>query len=295
MTNFRPHPKDAEIRQLLGQGLTNAEIHRRLNVGASSVARIRAAAGIPPVPRANWAYPAHPKAHTIRVLLHEGYGNAEIARRTGADVATVARVREERGIGPSTIPATTTRWKGGHPKDAAIRALLADHSSEEIARLLHADPAAVRRIRAEAGITYVAPVFATALDKWKSLVREVDGGHLEWLGERGGPSRTPVMRFRERSVTPAGIAFTQRTGRAPVGAVRAECDYPGCMAPAHVDDAPGRMLIRSQIRALRGLPAPPAHCQQGHDQAVHGRYETAGAPYCLACKRDQKRAARATG
>ncbi|MGW6416340.1 hypothetical protein [Streptomyces sp. NPDC055055] len=288
-----PHPKEAEIRQLLADGATNAEVRRQLRCGDAPVVRIRAAAGIPPVPRSAWSYRPHPKAKEVHALLAEGYGDAEVSRRTGADKRAVARMRRDGGHGPSTIRPATTRWEGGHPKADQIRALLRDHSNGEIARRLHADPSVISRIRAEAGIAHVPTGFATAEEKWASLVREVDGGHLEWLGERGRGG-TPVMRFRGKSVTPAGIAFTKRTGRPPVGLVRSECGHIGCLAPAHVDDEAGRRHVRSQLRRLRGLPDPPARCLHGHDQAAEGAFEDDGTPYCRACKREQKQAARTT-
>ncbi|MFC8463371.1 helix-turn-helix domain-containing protein [Streptomyces sp. NPDC057250] len=241
----RPHPREAEILQLLTDGLPNRQIVRRLGVSERAVARLRAAAGIPPVPRTAWTYPAHPKDAEIRALLTEGHHNTEIHRRTGADTDAIARIRQAGDYGPPTIST-------------------------------------------------IRPRFATAEEKWASLVREVEGGHLEWLGERAGANGTPVMRFRNKSVTPAGIAFTKRTGRPPVGQVRAECDYPGCIAPDCVDDVPGRAHVRAQLRAVRGLPALPDHCPHGHARADHGAFENDGIPYCRACKREQKRPTRPT-
>lgn len=290
-----PHPKEDQIRELLAAGATDAEVCRQLRCGATPVRRIRAAAGIPPVQRSAWKFPPHPKEAEIRELLAANHTNAEISRRTGADVNSIARRRRAGGFGPAPVSPPPRRWPNGHPKEAEIRALLATCSSAEIARRLHADASAVRRIRREAGITYVPPRFATPEEKWESLVRPVDGGHLEWLGERGGRGgrgQSPVMRFRGKCVSPAGIAFTKRTGRPPVGMVRAECDYPECIAPACVEDEPGRTQYRAQLRAIHGLPAPPPICANGHDQAVEGRYEKSGSPYCRACKADRKRTAR---
>ncbi|GHA94137.1 hypothetical protein [Streptomyces chryseus] len=284
-----PHPQEQEIRALLAQGLTNNAISRRLFVGPRAVARIRETAGIPPVPRNAYQRLPATKHREILALLDEGYNDAAIGRRTGADVGTVARLRREGGFGRATQP----RASRPHPRDAEIRALLRHMSNNQIALELKVDRAAVRRIRGEAGIAYVPPKHTSAEEKWAGLVREVDGGHLEWLGERAGRSGTPVMRFREKSVSPAGIAFTKRTGRAPVGQVRAECEFRHCVAPAHVDDEPGRLHVRQQLRAITGAPERPKVCRHGHDQAVHGRLEPDGAPYCGVCKRDQKRAHRA--
>ncbi|MEW2631605.1 hypothetical protein AB0903_08090 [Streptomyces sp. NPDC048389] len=285
-----PHPQEQQIRTLLDEGLTNTAVARRLYVGVRAVASIRDKHGIPQVPRSAYRRQPHPKHREILALLDDGYRDAEIRRRTGADVGTIARARREGGFGRPTV---TTRKPRQHPKDAEIRARLRHASNHQISEELGVDRAAVRRIRREAGIAYVPPRFATAEEKWASLVREVDGGHLEWLGERAGRSSTPVMRFRERSASPAGIAFKKRTGRDPVGQVRAECDYPHCVAPAHVDDEPGRRRLREQLRAIKGVPAPGETCRHGHDQAEHGRLEQDGTAYCGACKRDQKRAARA--
>ncbi|MEU9033822.1 hypothetical protein AB0D45_02740 [Streptomyces sp. NPDC048352] len=284
-----PHPQEQQIRALLEQGLPNTEISRRLSVGPRAVARIREEAGIPAVPRNAYRRPQHPKHQEILALLNEGYNDAEIRRRTGADVGTVARIRHEGGFGRATQP----RPSRPHPRDAEIRALLRHMSNNQIALELKVDRAAIRRIRGEAGITYMPPKHSSAEEKWAGLVRQVEGGHLEWLGERAGGSGTPVMRFREKSVSPAGIAFTKRTGRPPVGQVRAECEFRHCVAPAHVDDEPGRLRVREQLRAITGAPERPKVCRYGHDQAAHGRLEPDGAPYCGVCKRDQKRAHRA--
>ncbi|NED83513.1 hypothetical protein G3I76_25900, partial [Streptomyces sp. SID11233] len=93
--------------------------------------------------------------------------------------------------------------------------------------------------------------------------------------------------------SPLAIAFRMRTGREPVGQVRAECDVPYCVAPDCVEDEPGRLRIREQLRYLKGTAERPPFCVHGHDQAVHGRYERDGTAYCHECKVAQ-RAARAT-
>ncbi|MEU8139029.1 hypothetical protein [Streptodolium elevatio] len=170
-----------------------------------------------------------------------------------------------------------------HPRDADIRALLATHSTDCIAAQLGVDRAAVRRIRRDAGIDWARPEPDTAASKWAARVRPVDGGHLEWLGERGSTSGSPVMRLGGKSISPAAIAFRRRTGRDPVGPVRAECGYPHCVSPDHVDDTPGRQRLRAQLRALHGRSRRRTRCGRGHDQQEHGRFGPDGAPYCGAC------------
>ncbi|OEV09350.1 hypothetical protein AN218_23155 [Streptomyces nanshensis] len=165
-------------------------------------------------------------------------------------------------------------------------------SNGEVHRRTGADRSAIRRIRQQLGIAYVPPKLPPLEEKWEQRTRPVEGGHLEWLGERAKRSGTPVMRYREKSHSPAGIAFRQRTGRDPVGQVRAECDYPHCVAPAHVDDEPGRQRTREQLRYLTGGAERPARCRHGHDQNEHGRYQPDGTAYCEACRRERKRSRR---
>lgn len=283
-----PHPKAAEIRELLAGGLNNATVTDLLDVPPRQVARIRAGMGIGPAPRSTWRNRPHPKAREITDLLEDGHTNAEIRRRTGADWQTIARMRAVHRIGDPTIVTGPP-----HPKEDQVRERLASHGNKAIAAELGMDPRTVRRIREEAGIPYVpTPTgYRTAEDKWAALVRPVDGGHLEWTGERVGKAGTPVMRFRERSVSPAGIAFRKRTGRDPVGQVRPECDYPHCVAPDCVQDEPGRQAFRLTLRRIKGLPDPDPECANGHDQATHGRFEKDGRHYCEACKRTSKRTA----
>ncbi|WP_433341685.1 hypothetical protein [Streptomyces sp. CA-253872] len=282
----RPHPQEAEIRALLEQGDTNAEVRRRLLVGARAVAEVRRAYGIPPVPRSAWRRRRNPTAPAIHELLLDGHTNAEIARRTGADPGTVARMRARGGYPPATIRIRKPR---PHPRDAEIRALLPTMSSEAIAKHLGVDRVAVRRIRKAAGIAYTSGGPATPEEKWAGLLRPVEGGHTDWAGERAGRSGTPVMRFRGRSVSPAGLAFRARTGRDPVGQVRAECGHPQCLTPDHVDDERGRQETRRLLRYVKGGTERPATCRYGHDQAEDGRFESDGTAYCEACKRERSR------
>ncbi|MEW2068447.1 hypothetical protein [Streptomyces sp. NPDC007346] len=284
----------ATILTLLRQGLPNAEVHRRTFIGKRTIARIRQEAGIPPVPHTAFRRPPHPRAVEIQELLKDGHTNSEVRRRTGADLRTIARHRRELEVGPATI-VKSPRENWVHPKDAEVRALLAQMSNARIADTLGVDRAAVSRIRKLAGIEWAGgPQFATVEELWATLVRPVDGGHLEWLGPRSSASRTPILRLRGKSASPAGIAFRKRTGRDPVGQVRAECGFRHCVDPAHVDDEPGRRRVREQVRAVRGLGPPPAFCRHGHDQAEHGKFEQDGEAYCEACKRDQKRTAENT-
>lgn len=137
-----------------------------------------------------------------------------------------------------------------------------------------------------------APGSAQSLEEaWAARTLPVEGGHLEWLGERRPPSGIPILRHDGVAYTAARIAFRLQHGREPQGRVLADCGVAQCVAPGHVEDAPGRLRVREQLRFLDGRGVRPERCVRGHDQAVHGRYEASGTAYCQECKRERRRAA----
>ncbi|ONK09286.1 hypothetical protein [Streptomyces sp. MP131-18] len=176
-----------------------------------------------------------------------------------------------------------------HPKYTEIIGLLRQgHSNTEIARRLRCDRHAVGDIRRAASI----PRQRLSLEeKWRARVREINGGHMEWLGERQSTSGTPIMRYREKPYTAAQIAFRIAHGREPQGYVVAGCGRKHCVAPEHVEDLTTRARVREQLRYLTGGGQRPPVCRHGHDQARWGRYEPDGTAYCHACKLDAKRTA----
>lgn len=174
---------------------------------------------------------------------------------------------------------------------ADIIAMLRDgHSNSRIMRELRVDKARVRRIRDELGLPAFVPAEQTRTieDKWRLFARLVDGGHMEWTGERVGPAGSPTMRYKDSSYSPAAIAFEMRHGRPPQGYAIADCGRKRCIAPDHVDDEAGRLAKRQEIRRANGLDERPDSRPCGHDQSVHGRLQGDGRPYCAACKRERK-------
>ncbi|WP_369043435.1 hypothetical protein [Streptomyces sp. Midd1] len=269
------------IHVLLEEGLTNQAIARRTGSSLKAIAQARKAADLPPAPRSSWQRRPHPKLPEIRDLLGEGHTDTAIRTATGADVSTIARIRREGGFGAPTIVRRATRR---HPKEAAIRQLLAQNkTTEAIARELAVDRGAVRRIRREAGVPNPAVQPMTLAEVWATHTQPVDGGHLLWTGSRASVSRTPVMRYKDVTYTAAAVAFRQRTGREPVGQVKAECGMSQCVEPAHVEDEPGRAHVREQLHHLLGKGPRRPFCRRNHDQAVHGRYGPNGGSYCRAC------------
>lgn len=162
-------------------------------------------------------------------------------------------------------------------------------SNTAIARRLRCDRHRVGDIRRELGIPNLPAQPMSLRQKWAANTRPAAGGHVEWLGERQSTSGTPVLRYREKSYSPAGIAFEIRHGRPAVGYAFAECGMKHCIAPGHVDDETTRAQTREQLRYLTGGGVRKTHCVHGHDQTVHGRYESDGVAYCHACKLEQKR------
>lgn len=285
----QPHPMEPQIRELLADGLNDVRIAEQLNAPPKVVARVRKEAGISPAPRSTWRLAPHPKTREINELLADGYSDREIRRRTGAGLQSISGMRAAGRYGRATIkPRPRT-----HPRDAEIRALLAEHSSNAIALLLGVDRAVVRRIRSEAGIPYVPVEQARTLEeKWASHTQPVDDGHLKWTGERRKATGTPVMRYKDGNYSPAAIAFRIKHGRDAEGYAIADCGLKHCVAPGHVEDEVGRTRTREQLRYVTGGRERKPFCVHGHDQAVHGRYEPDGTAYCEACKVEQKRSER---
>ncbi|MEV4438217.1 helix-turn-helix domain-containing protein [Streptomyces sp. NPDC049577] len=177
-------------------------------------------------------------------------------------------------------------------REQIVQLLREGLSNHAIARELGCDRHRVGALRHELGIAPVPLQPLTLEQKWEARTRPVEGGHLEWTGERQSTSGTPVLRYRERSYSPAAIAFRIQHGREPEGYVRADCGFKHCVAPGHVDDMSARLRTREQLRYLTGHAQRPAVCAHGHDQAKQGRYEADGRAYCEACKAHQRKAGR---
>ncbi|GAA3155454.1 hypothetical protein ACFQ0X_44105 [Streptomyces rectiviolaceus] len=166
-------------------------------------------------------------------------------------------------------------------REDIVRALSSGRSVSAIGRDLRADRARIRRIRDELGLAAYVPAarLQTLEEKWAESARRVDGGHVEWTGGRGTRGGTPVMRYRERSHSPAAVAFRIRTGRDAQGRTFADCGFNHCVAPSHVQDEVERAAARA---AARTRPEPAA-CRYGHAHTEHGRYAPDGTAYCQRC------------
>lgn len=172
-----------------------------------------------------------------------------------------------------------------HPKLQAITALLRDGlSNTAIGQQLHCDRHAVAAIRKTLDLPNVVQQPLSLEQKWVTFARQLPGGHVEWTGERGTSSGTPLLRYKEESYTAARVAFRIGYGREPIGYAFADCGVQHCVAPGHVEDEPMRNRTREQLRYLGGGPEHKTQCSHGHDLFVHVRYEPDGVAYCSACK-----------
>jgi hypothetical protein len=91
----------------------------------------------------------------------------------------------------------------------------------------------------------------TIEQKWARYTRPADGRHIEWHGTYN-TAGIPTFSYRGRPTSARAVAFRIRTGRAPVGYVKTECDHPGCVAPHCVDDRPGRENTARLLAELGG-------------------------------------------
>ncbi|MFJ5143277.1 hypothetical protein [Streptomyces sp. NPDC088707] len=192
----------------------------------------------------------------------------------------------------------------GRPLPASLREqvttmLEAGATNRAIAAELGLDKGTPARYRAALGIPAAPrPPRSCRTDsveeRFHSFARQVDGGHMEWTGRRVKIGRTPVFSYNARTLTARSVAFRIARGRDPRGYVTAECEFEGCVAPAHVADEPSRTQLRAQLASLMGLDLSLTECGRGHETATHRRYLPDGHPYCGACvalAHDARRAA----
>ena len=166
------------------------------------------------------------------------------------------------------------------------------HHNLATSRATGVDRRTVARIRQDMGLPPVRAV--PKLDKLHRDWRPRPDGHTDWKGRRY-TSGAPAVRFLGKDTPASHVAFELRTGRPPVGIVKAECEHPECLTPAHVSDELERRKVRMQERALHGLdPVPWAVCpKRKHAWEEHGRIEPSLKPYCKGCNTERAATSRA--
>ena len=175
-----------------------------------------------------------------------------------------------------------------HPKHDAIAEMVKNGWKDRaVAAHLGVHNRAVTRVRDIEGVLHHnnSTTKEAKLDRF--TVAGTDG-HTNWTG-RLGTSGAPVIRHLKVQIPASHVAFELRTGRPPVGIVKAECGRDHCLTPAHVSDEIERRNVRGQERALYGLePVPWKTCAKGtHAWAEHGRFQPDLTPYCKGCNTER--------
>lgn len=128
-------------------------------------------------------------------------------------------------------------------------------SDREICRQVHCDPRTTARTRDALGIPRNPPGrprSATSLEAaFRARTEPVDGGHLRWTGYLSTHG-TPRFKYGKTFLTARRVAFKIRTGREPHGNALPSCDFPGCVAPDHIDDQRIRDRDRATYAAIFG-------------------------------------------
>lgn len=136
----------------------------------------------------------------------------------------------------------------------ALHAGLRDNA---IAKQLGVCPKTIARARAALGLPQHPPgrpVYDTLEAAWRAHTEPADGGHLLWTGTVN--TGLPVIRYKGRRYSAYLIAYRIVRGRDPKGRCQPDCGRPGCVAPEHVDDGPGRARTRDTYAAIFGEEAP---------------------------------------
>lgn len=132
----------------------------------------------------------------------------------------------------------------GHSNIAITRQLRCDHRTVAAHRTTLGLPPAHRGRRSATTIT----------DAFTARTQPLDGGHLRWTGYRDSQG-IAVLSYLGHNYTARRIAFRIRTGRDPVGAVKAGCSVDGCVAPQCMDDRQLRARHRETYAAVFGAVA----------------------------------------
>lgn len=132
--------------------------------------------------------------------------------------------------------------------------LQAGCSDHEIARRLNVCARTAGAARNELGLPRHKPgprAASSPQDLFRQRTRPVQGGHLEWTGYRTNAG-TPFFRWLKKGYTAGRIGFVMQHGREPVGYAIPGCNYPGCVAPAHLEDQPMRQQLKTQMAGIFG-------------------------------------------
>lgn len=131
-----------------------------------------------------------------------------------------------------------------------VAALLhAGHSDREIAAQLHIDTRPISAARAALGLPKSRSGKKPAPSLEAAFLRHAEntrGGHMQWTTSvQNDGSR--AFRWQGRFWTAGQAAFEIEHGRPASGKALPVCGMPQCIAPAHVQDKPGRLQLAADM------------------------------------------------
>jgi DNA-binding CsgD family transcriptional regulator len=281
----------SDVAELLRAGYGDRTIARRLAVTTSSVTAARTELGLPeaqggtkransvedlywnrtqPAEGGHLTWDGHRNAKGTP-LIHWGGQHHSALRvayriRTGTDPQGYAFVNCQHPgcVAPAHIGDSAHDRRPAHHRKAAgrkpnasreqiITLLREGLSDKEIGRRLHTNPKRAAALRTELGLASHASRALTFADRWASST-EPEGGHVRWTG-RHRDGRTPAVFHEGRDASVRRIVFEQHHGRPPVGEVQPGCDATWCVRAEHLEDAPMRAKLGSQLAAIFGEAA----------------------------------------
>lgn len=185
--------------------------------------------------------------------------------------------------------AKQSREKYRHPQhDAIVQLVQRGMNDVTVASTLGVGRRAVARVRDILGLDPARDTTTEEEKLSRGLMPVDDQGHTGWSG-RYTTSGVPMISHRLAEVSASHIAFRQRTGRDPVGLVKADCGVRDCLSPGHLTDELDRRKLRMFERELLGrAPQPWDTCPRGlHSWDEHGRLQPNLKPYCAPCETER--------
>lgn len=102
------------------------------------------------------------------------------------------------------------------------------------------------------------PAHASIEDAFRARAIPAAEGHVEWTGIKNSTTGTPVVQLGTLRVSAYKVAFRLEHGREPVGYLKPACGKPGCVAGAHLQDAPTREAAKPPKTQFNPPPASRA-------------------------------------
>jgi hypothetical protein len=99
---------------------------------------------------------------------------------------------------------------------------------------------------------------ASIEDAYRAHAVPTTDGHMEWTGIKNSTTGTPIVQLGTQRVSAYKVAFQLEHNREPVGYLKPSCGKPGCVAGAHLQDAPMRETARPPKRQFNPPPATRA-------------------------------------